>query len=221
MFLGEKHFEGCAGLVLTDEIKLTIAAQACLLLLHRDMDYYPGLQSILVYPSTYFANTTRHREAGVLEETRHSRLGEAWHSGAVVLAWDAVRNGAANPEDGHNVVLHEFAHQLDFEDGSADGAPLLGGDGPFWKRPAKYITWAKVLSEEFKQLQATVEFQKHSILDAYGATNAAEFFAVATEFFFEKPHALQQKHPELYAELKSFYKQDPVHWSAPAPRPHD
>ena len=126
MFLGEKHFEGCAGLVLTDEIKLTIAAQACLLLLHRDMDYYPGLQSILVYPSTYFANTTRHREAGVLEETRHSRLGEAWHSGAVVLAWDAVRNGAANPEDGHNVVLHEFAHQLDFEDGSADGAPLPG-----------------------------------------------------------------------------------------------
>jgi MtfA peptidase len=126
VFLAEKSFEGCGGLIITDEIKVSIAAQACLLLLHRKTDYYREMHSILVYPSTYFAKETRHLGVGIVEEGIYARLGEAWPKGAVVLAWDAVCHGTADPDDGHNVVFHEFAHQLDFEDGSANGAPVLG-----------------------------------------------------------------------------------------------
>lgn len=212
VFLAEKRFEGCGGLVVTEEVKVCIAVQACLLLLHRDTDYYPELRSILVYPSTYFAQSARPAGAGVIEESHEPRLGEAWHSGAVVLAWDAVLGGTANPADGQNVVLHEFAHQLDFEDGRADGAPVLGNDVPFWARRSRYATWAKVLSTEYEQLRAKAEQQQPAILDAYGATNPAEFFAVATEAFFEKPFKLRQNHPELYRELKEFYRQDPAEW---------
>lgn len=138
VFLAEKKFEGCGGLEINDEMKVCIAAQACLLLLHRDTDYYPGLRSILVYPNTYVVKTTRHVGAGVVEERPESRLGEAWHLGAVVLAWDAVHHGTANPDDGHNVVFHEFAHQLDFEDGQADGAPVLVGEDGWFRRKNRY-----------------------------------------------------------------------------------
>ena len=217
VFLAEKRFEGCGGLKLTDEMKVCIAAQACLLLLHRDSDYYPGLRSILVYPSTYFVKSARQAGTGVIEENHEARLGEAWHSGAVVLAWDSVLGGTSNPADGHNVVLHEFAHQLDFEDGRADGAPLLGSDTPFWRRRNRYATWAKVLSAEYEQLRIKAEKEQRSVLDSYGATNPAEFFAVITEAFFEKPAQLRQKHPELYQELKEFYRQDPAQWTPSFP----
>ena len=212
VFLAEKRFEGCGGLELTDEIKLCVAAPACLLLLHRETDYYPGLRSILVYPSTYFAKVSDRDNAGVVQEGHESRLGEAWHSGAVVLAWDSVHGGIANPEDGQNVVLHEFAHQLDFENGPADGVPVLGGELPWYRRRGAYKTWAGVLGKEYEQLQALASKGKKSVLDEYGATNPAEFFAVATEAFFERADALRQRHPALYEELKSFYRQDPAQW---------
>jgi Mlc titration factor MtfA (ptsG expression regulator) len=212
VFLAEKRFEGCGGLQVTQEMKVCIAAQACLLLLHRDTDYYPGLRSILVYPSTYFARTTRHLGSGVMEEQRDSRLGEAWDCGAVVLAWDAVHAGAVEPDDGHNVVFHEFAHQLDFEDGRSDGAPLLGAEDPWYRRRHRYKAWARVLRSEYEKLQASVEAGKKSTLDEYGATNPAEFFAVATESFFESPQQMHRRHPELYEELKRFYRQDPASW---------
>ena len=137
-------------------MKVCIAAQACLLLLHRETDCYPSLRSILVYPSTYSVKTTRHLGAGVVEERQDSRLGEAWDSGAVVLAWDAVHRGTANPEDGHNVVFHEFAHQLDFEDGRADGAPVLATEDPWYRRKNRYKAWARVLSSEYEKLRANV-----------------------------------------------------------------
>ena len=169
VFLAEKHFEGAGGLELTDEIRVTIAGQACLLLLHRDTDYYPQLISIIVYPSGYTAREDRHIGGGIWEEGGEDRLG---HTGqrlsALVLAWDAVRHGAAAPTDGENLVLHEFAHQLDFENMSSDG---------------------------------------------YGATNPSEFFAVATETFFERPRALKKKHPTLFAQLQRFYRQDPTTYS--------
>jgi len=212
VFLGEKRFEGCGGLKLNQEMKLCIAAQACLLLLHRETDYYPGLRSILVYPGTYYAKATRHVGAGVMEERHDIRAGEAWDSGAIVLSWDAVKKGAANPRDGYNVVFHEFAHQLDFEDGRTDGAPLLASDDPWFQRKDRYKAWARVLTREYDKLRAQVETGERSALDEYGATNPAEFFAVATESFFERPHDLQQRHPELYDELKRFYQQDPVGW---------
>ena len=216
VFLAEKQFEGCGGLELTEDMKVFIAAQACLLLLHRDTDYYPGLRSILVYPSAYFVKTTRHAGLGVMEERHDSRLGEAWDSGAVVLAWDAVRAGAADPDDGHNLVFHEFAHQLDFEDGRTDGAPLLGTEEPWYRRKDRYKAWARVLRAEYENLRANVEAGEQSALNEYGATNPAEFFAVATESFFERPREMQQRHPELYEELKRFYKQDPAGWPSTA-----
>jgi MtfA peptidase len=212
VFLAEKKFEGCGGLEITEEMTVCIAAQACLLLLHRDTDCYPGLRSILVYPSTFLVQTTRHMGSGVMEEKLNSRVGEAWHSGAVVLAWDAVHSGTANPEDGHNVVFHEFAHLLDFEDGKADGAPVLESERIWFRRKNRYATWARVLSGEYERLRADAESERQSLFDQYGATNPAEFFAVATETFFERPHALRQRHPELYEELKAFYRQDPAQW---------
>ena len=202
IFMAEKSFEGCGGLELTEEIKVTIAAQACLLLLHRETDIYPDLDSIVVYPHAYKVEA-RHRDGPVVIESEETRLGESWTRGTVVLAWDHVRHGAHLAGDGHNVVLHEFAHQLDAEDGSVDGAPALG-------TRARYLEWAKVLGAEFKELSERIHAGRPSDIDAYGATNPQEFFAVVTEMFFEQPAKLRGRHPELYAELLGFYKQDPA-----------
>jgi len=202
VFLAEKYFEGCAGLELTEEIKVTIAAQACLLLLHRETNYYPRLVTILVYPYAYVAKNIEPIGGGVVQENETARLGEAWKDGVVVVSWDDVRRGALDLHDGHNVVLHEFAHQLDMENGSADGAPILD-------HRSQYVTWARVMSDEYEQLRRDTEQDRTSVLDEYGATNPAEFFAVATECFFEKPIPLRRKHPQLYEELKNYYRQDP------------
>jgi hypothetical protein len=183
------------------------------LLLHRDTDYYPGLRSVLVYPGRYFAPTTRHLGSGIVEERQEARLGEAWPEGTVVLAWDAVRAGASDRRFGTNIVLHEFAHLLDFEDGWSDGAPLLGGgESPSAGRSRK-TSWARVLGAEFKKLRAGAQMGEAADLNVYGATNPAEFFAVATESFFERPREMQEKHPELYEQLKGFYRQDPARWT--------
>ena len=205
IFLAEKSFEGCGGLELTDEIKLTIAGQACILLLHRETDIYPNVDSILVYPSAYRAPTEQRDGFVVLEEDQ-ARLGESWTRGLVVLAWDHVLSGAAQPSDGQNVVLHEFAHQLDSEDGVMNGTPDLGA----WPARARYTAWARVLGDEFEELSARLHAGRRTDIDPYGATNPAEFFAVLTEMFFEKPLALERRHPELYQELVEFYKQDPA-----------
>ncbi len=213
VFLDEKHFEGCAGLRVTEEMKLCIAAQACLLLLHRDTDYYPELWTILIYPSTYFAPSVRHAGSGIWEEMQQERAGESWPQGAVVLAWDEVRRGTMDPERGHHIVLHEFAHQLDFEDGYADGAPVLGRGEGLLLRKSRYAAWARVLSAEFARLRDQLEHGERGVLDDYAATNPAEFFAVATESFFGKPREMRQKHLELYEQLKTYYRQDPALWS--------
>jgi Mlc titration factor MtfA (ptsG expression regulator) len=207
VFLAEKSFEGCGGLELTEEIRLTIAAQACVLLLHRETDYYPDLQSILVYPSAYVVKNTRQKLGGLVVEGDEVRLGESWVRGTVVLAWDAVQQGASNFHDGRNVVLHEFAHQLDAEDGGMNGRPDLG-------RRGSYAAWAHALGAEYEELLLRVDAHKPSDIDAYGATNPAEFFAVVTEAFFEQGRQLRHLHPELYEVLRTFYRQDPA---APEP----
>jgi Mlc titration factor MtfA (ptsG expression regulator) len=201
-FLEEKSFEGCGGLEMTEEIKLTIAAHACILLLHRDNDMYPDVDSILVYPGAYRAHATT-REGAVVIEGDETRLGESWTRGVVVLAWDHVKLHAGQHPDGQNVVLHEFAHQLDSEDGAMDGAPELG-------TRARYTSWAHVLGDELAELSKKVQEGAGSDIDPYGATNPAEFFAVVTEMFFEKPRALKKRHPGMYDELRSFYQQDPA-----------
>lgn len=203
VFLDEKLFEGCGGLELTDEIKVTIAAQACILLLGSpDNKVYPGLRSILVYPDKYFAPVKNYRAGGVIEEGSQSRLGESWSRGHIVLAWDAVKHGASDIRDGSNLVFHEFAHQLDYEYGATEQAE--GSD-----LHSSYLAWARVLSAEYRRHIRNLERNHRTLMDAYGATNLAEFFAVATEYFFEKPAELRDKHPELYEQLVLFYKQDP------------
>lgn len=203
IFIGEKSFEGCGGLELTDEIRVTIAAQACMLLLNRSSDCYPKLYSVLVYPSTYVVGTRTNMLAQPADQS--VRLGESWNHGAVVLAWDSVKSGAVNFRDGHNVAMHEFAHQLDQEDGRGDGAPIL-------ENRSAYSVWSQVFSKEYELLQYQTKNGRKSVMDKYGATNAAEFFAVATETFFEKPAQLKNKHPDLYHELQGYYQVDPIEW---------
>ena len=204
VFLAEKHFEGCGGLELTEEIRVTIAAQACLLLLHRETDYYPRLRTILVYPTSYDAYGERHVGGGVWEEASDERLGHTQQRlGALVLAWDAARHGAREPADGENLVFHEFAHQLDFEDDLTDGTPAL-------ETREAYRAWARVMEEEFEALRAADEAGTETLIDPYGTNNPAEFFAVVTEAFFERPHALRRRHPELFEQLARFYRQDPT-----------
>ena len=207
LFLDEKEFEGCGDLEISDEIRVTIAGEACMLLLNRNIiSCFPKLHTILVYPHAYIAGGRdviggRH----VVEEVESVRLGESWQNGEVILAWDHVKSGALNFDDGHNVVLHEFGHQLDQESGSANGAPIL-------KNRSSYKTWGKVLSHDYIKLLTKTEHHKKDVIDSYGATNPAEFFAVATETFFEKPKQLQRKHPELFEELKKYYNLDPGEW---------
>jgi MtfA peptidase len=203
VFLDEKNFEGCGGLSLTDEIRVTIAAQACLLLLHRKNDDYPRLRSILVYPHAYRVNVTKGSPDGLIQEGPETRAGESWGHGAVVLSWDDVKKSASDLRDGHNVVLHEFAHQLDQEDGAADGVPILA-------RRARYTAWARVLGSEYRELVSEIDKGHRTDIDPYGAISPAEFFAVVTECFFENPVALKRKHPELYDQLRLFYRQDPA-----------
>jgi Mlc titration factor MtfA (ptsG expression regulator) len=206
IFLGEKRFEGCGGLEMTDEIKVTIAAQACILLLHRRTGYYPGLSSVLVYPQAYVAREVKHLGRGVVIEGANVRLGESWQRGSVVLSWDDVQKGAADIHDGHNVVLHEFAHQLDGSGGKGDSTKVL-------QSRSRYITWARVLQKDYHRLRRDVDKNRQTLLDRYGASNPAEFFAVATECFFEKPRELRTLHSRLYNELKEFYQQDPAELS--------
>jgi len=203
VFLAEKHFEGCEGLDVTDEIRITIAAQACILLLRRKTALYPSLISILVYPHAYVAPIRRHGPGGIVSEGLDALAGQTWDKGSLVLSWDDVVRGASDIHDGHNVVLHEFAHQLDNEAGVADGAPLLPA-------PSMYAAWARILGKEYRALVDSIEQDRPTLLDSYAAMSPAEFFAVATEFFFERPVELKTEHPRLYAELKIFYEQDPA-----------
>lgn len=206
VFLDEKPFVGCAGLQITDEMRVTIAAQACLLILNRRSDYFPALREVLVYPGRFVAARAAADASGVLHAQRHVLSGESWARGQVVLSWDDALDGASVVDDGHNVVIHEFAHQLDQETGAANGAPWLG------RQRARYVRWARVLGAAFALLQAHAAAAQPSLFDHYGATNPAEFFAVASEVFFERPQELAHEYPELYGELAAFYRVSPLSW---------
>lgn len=206
VFVAEKHWEGCGGLILSDEMRVTIAAQACLMVLALPHDLYRGVESILLYPSTV---VTPERQLGVFETPQAPMpgatpiLGQAQLRGPVILVWDSVLQTARHPEGGHNVVYHEFAHKLDLLDGQADGTPPLAG-------PEQYRRWVEVCSREFLRLRALTNAGKRTFLDSYGAVNEAEFFAVVTEQFFDQPVAMKKHHLELYEILRDFYRQDPA-----------
>ena len=210
-FLFQKKFVGCAGLEVDDEMRVTIAGQACLLLLNRQTRVFPELHTILVYPSAFVVPRKLADEAGVVTEARQDLLGESWGDGRVVLSWDHVQRGAHDWTDGQNVVLHEFAHQLDSESGSNNGAPYLGSE-------TDYRSWSEVLSRDFANLRVDAMYRQQSVLDHYGATSPAEFFAVATETFFEKPWQMWERHGALFAELFKYYRVDPRAWQ-PQPQP--
>jgi Mlc titration factor MtfA (ptsG expression regulator) len=206
VFVAEKSWEGCGGLELDDEIRVIISALAGLLVLGREHQFFRNVKSILVYPSTI---KTPDRSIGSFQVPMEPVasgvpiLGEAQLHGPVILVWDAVLKNARNPETGHNVVYHEFAHKLDMLDGAADGTPPLGSRDAM-KR------WVNVCGQQFLRLRERVAKGQPTFLDAYGATNEAEFFAVATEYFFDKPRQMERKEAELYDLLRDFYGQDPA-----------
>ncbi len=198
VFLAEKAFMPYGGLEeVTPHMQRVIAAQACILLLRMPHNLYSKLRTILLYPDAYVA-TDDHGETSV-------RLGESWGTGSVVLSWASVISGGKNTEDGHNVTIHELSHQLDQEDGAADGVPELQTRGA-------YREWASTMHPEFKTLVKRSEKGKPSVIDSYGAVNPAEFFAVSTETFYEKPEQLKEKHPKLYDLLSKYYGVDPIQW---------
>jgi len=215
VFLEEKSFEGCGGLELDDEVRVTIAAQAGILVLGLAHEYYRNVHTILVYPSTV---VTPERPLGSFEVGNAPVakgvpiLGEAQLRGPVILVWDAVRSNARHPEQGHDVVYHEFAHKLDMQDGAADGTPPLA-------TRQEMARWVEVCEKEFLELRRSVKRGRKTFLNEYGATNEAEFFAVATEFFFDRPRAMQQREPALYGVLRAFYQQDPAARQAAPPDP--
>jgi Mlc titration factor MtfA (ptsG expression regulator) len=211
-FLHQKKFIGCAGLDIDDEMRVTIAGQACLLLLNRPTRVYPALHTVLVYPTAFLVPRNQVDEAGVVTEARQDLLGESWGDGRVVLSWDHVQRGARDWTDGQNVVLHEFAHQLDSESGSNNGAPYLGSK-------QSYRSWSEVLSRDFANLRFDAMYRQQSVMDHYGATSPAEFFAVATETFFEKPYQMADHHSQLFDEFRKYYRVDPRAWLPPPPEP--
>lgn len=205
IFAGEKDFEGCAGQVVDDEIRVTIAAQACLLTVGLDVDLFHRVKTILVYPTGYRAPSQRE---GTRENVHEARLGEAWYGGPVILAWDAVLLGGRNPGRGRNVVVHEFAHQLDFLDGIVDGTPPIADN-------EKFTHWREVMTREYCQLNDDTEAGRPTLLDEYGTTNPGEFFAVSTECFYSRASAMKARHPNLFGILADFYRVDPSEWDAP------
>lgn len=205
VFLDEKAFIGCDGLVVTDEMRVSIAAQACLLLLNRRTDYFASLRQILVYPGAFIVPHTQVAPGGVLQQRRRVLSGESWQQGQVILSWQDTQEGAADAHDGRNVVIHEFAHQLDQAHGGANGAPQLDNR-------RQQARWARVMSHEYAALQQRVQQGQPSLISDYGATNPAEFFAVTSEVFFEQPQALADEHPAMYAELSHYYRVDPLSW---------
>lgn len=204
VFLAEKKFYGFEGIEINDEIRITIAAQACLLLLNRKTGYYPKLNSIYVYPVAFITNHQGKDAAGVLQNHKRILSGESWESGKVILSWMDTQQGAQVINDGKNVVIHEFAHQLDQETGVANGAPFL--------RHKTRQRWSQVLSSEFEKLRSQVANGQESLLDHYGATNPAEFFAVASEVFFERPVEMKKQHSRLYSQLQGVYQVNPAIW---------
>ncbi len=252
-FVAEKHWEGCGGLELTDEIRVTIAAGACLLVLELDFDMLNGVKSVLVYPTEYVAPDRGLLVTEVEDEDEpwiegSARLGEAWYRGPVILSWADVqriarlhrrdlerwraqrsenspslagranvgrqnrKRGSGRHSQRANVVAHEFAHQLDMLDRTVDGTPPLA-------ERRQYANWKRVMTAEFEQLTDDYDHGRPTFLDPYGTTNPGEFFAVATETFFEQPEEMVAEHTELYGVLRDFYRQDPVGRLAALSRP--
>ena len=200
VFVAEKNFDGAGGLEISERMQLVIAAQACLMILALDHDLYRRVLSIVVYPSTVYSPQVH----GASDDEPVAILGEAHYRGPVILAWDSVRQGAYNPSDGRNVVYHEFAHKLDMLSGASNGAPPL-------ERELGRV-WTDVLGSAYQELQRDLKAGKRTFWGSYAATKPAEFFAVASERFFEQGAKMKARHEDVYRALSGFYRQDPARW---------
>jgi Mlc titration factor MtfA (ptsG expression regulator) len=206
VLLEEKRFEGCGGFELTEEARVVIGAQASLLLLHRDTEYYPNCLSILVYPDAYIVPVQYEAGGGLVVEEEVDHIGESWDTGSLIVSWKDVLRGASGNDRGCNVVLHEFAHQVDSETGDTDGVPRIDD-------PALRERWIRVFEREYDRLCDMADKRRRTFIDEYGASHPSEFFAVATEHFFMEPQTFSKRHAELYRVLAEFWKQDPNGWS--------
>jgi Mlc titration factor MtfA (ptsG expression regulator) len=225
VFLAEKVFLGCQGQAITDEVRVTIAAQACLLLLGRPGSLYDELQSILVYPSAFWVEDEVHDDDGLVTQRRRELSGEAWDSHRIILSWEDIEETARRPADGYNVVLHEFAHYLDAEGLGLAPPPQMPADdnarsrGPPERssaraaKPRRIELWHADLVAEYAALCDLVDRGEATFLDPYAAEDEAEFFAVVTEEFIECSAELREAHPRLYSLLREFYGIDPASWN--------
>ncbi|WP_282120476.1 zinc-dependent peptidase [Ruegeria atlantica] len=204
LFLDQVRFFGCDGLDVTEEMELAIAAQACLLIVNSDL-WYENLTTILIYPNA-FKSRQRRQEGYVVSEKEIVRTGESWDRGPVILSWTHSKLGALNDHDGQNVVLHEFAHQIDDLSGGTNGVPILS-DGQ------SFAEWERVFLTAYDSHVRAVESGRHTVIDPYGATGHEEFFAVSVEVFFEQPRALKAAVPEVYDQLSKLFRLDPVSWA--------
>jgi Mlc titration factor MtfA (ptsG expression regulator) len=203
IFIAEKEWEGCQGLEITDEMKVTVAGLACLLVLGIAEEYFDRVQTILIYPEGYRAPEREAVGEGVVIESESDRLGEAHYRGPVILSWAELLADVRHPGTGHNLVLHEFAHQLDMLNGEVDGMPLLATE-------AQIRRWHKVVAKEYERLIDDTERGLPTLLDDYGTKNEGEFFAVATECFFDLPVEMRAEHPKLYHLFRDYFRQDPA-----------
>ncbi len=204
VLLAEKPFIGCDGLEVDDEMRVLVAAHAALLVLQRGAGAYEGVTQVLLYPAPFVVQRTQPGGAGLVHESAQVLSGEAWSHGTVVVSWPDVCAGAAAPDDGENVALHEFAHALDHAEGAANGAPWLPGGR------ARRRRWAAVLAQAFAHEQALAAAER--ITSDYALSAPAEFFAVLTERYFERPRELAAAHPAVFAELRQLFGVDPLLW---------
>ena len=203
LFLDQVTFRGNLDLEVNEEMRLSIAAQACLLVVNSP-EWYHTLRNVLVYPSAFSTGRGRH-DGVVVHEWNSGLAGESWSRGPIVLSWDHALQGGLDAHDGHNVVIHEFAHQLDNLTGHTNGIPLL-------RKGQRYADWEKAMLDAYHDHVERVEAGRQTLIDAYGAMNHQEFFAEATVTFFEKPRALRREEPALYAQLAALYALDPAAW---------
>ena len=203
LFLHEKTITGAGGLSVDSSMRVYIAAQACLLILNLDLEYFRGWSEVIVYPHTFVVSREEYDSSGVVHETRRALAGEAWRRGPVILSWSDARAGASPHGPASNVILHEFAHKLDMLNGAPNGMP-----------PLHYgmvrEEWTAALSQAYESLYQQVERHHHTAIDPYAAESPAEFFAVLTEVFFQQPERLNHLYPDVYWQLRLYYRQDPL-----------
>ncbi len=204
LFLDQIAFRGQNGLEVGEEMRLSIAAQACLLVVNSPV-WYDTLRNVLIYPSAFRTHRNDH-DGYIVHENNHTTLGESWARGPVVLSWDHALQGGLNDEDGHNVVIHEFAHQLDSLTGHTNGIPIL-------RKGQTYEGWEKAMLDASNEHFARVERGQRTLIDPYGATNHEEFLAEAIVTFFEKSRSLRDEEPALYQQLSELLALDPAQWA--------